>query len=29
MRTESPDILHGIIHVAYKCFTCENIAKMP
>ena len=28
MLTESPDILHGVIRVAYKCFIHKKVAKV-
>ena len=28
MLTEFPDILHSFIHVANKCLTRQNIAKV-
>ena len=29
MLTEFLDILHSVIHIDYKCFTRQMIAKMP
>ena len=29
MLTEFPDILHSVIHIDYKCFTRQEIAKVP
>ena len=29
MYTESPDILHDFIRVAYKCLTRKKVAKVP
>ena len=29
MLTEFPDILHSVIHIDYKCFTRQKIAKVP
>ena len=29
MLTEFPDILHSVIHIDYKCFTRQKIAKLP
>ena len=27
--TEFPDILHSVIHIDYKCFTRQKMAKVP
>ena len=29
MLTEYPDTLHSVIPIHYKCFTCQEIAKVP
>ena len=29
VSTEFPDILHSVIRIDYKCFTCQKIVKVP